>query len=467
MCSADSITVVIPAYNEAATIRDLAVRSRKLCRNVIVVDDGSTDGTAACLSGLDIELIHHERNLGKAAALWRGMQKAKELGADSVVTLDGDGQHRPEDIPALVERARTRASTIVIGARTGRRQNMPFRRYLANVIADFWVSWAAGYPIEDTQSGFRVYPAGLLKEIRPRVSKRWGFVFESEILIEAARRGVGSHSVPIPSIYAPELRPSHFRPVADIVGITMMVAARLLRRGLYPQGLYRSFIRPNLRRWNPPGMDADALLVLSISCLAGVATLGLGFFWFLYRVNARALAAPSEFPHADAVVVLGQRLKNGRISGDFRLRLDRALRLVRQNRSVRLFIVGGRRENGITEAEAGSRYLIGRGVDPDRIVTEHKSANTVQNLLEIRPALNRYRRVAVVSNRYHLERIATLASGMSLPLAACGAERKYRARGTLPRSLVEAFYLHWYWSGRTYAHLTKNTRMLGKIGRHV
>ena len=115
-------------------------------------------------------------------------------------------------------------------------------RYLANRIADFWISWAAGQPIEDSQSGFRLYPARLLRELTLKHGPKQSFVFESEVLIEAARRGVNCLHVSV--CVAPRLgaRASHFRPVLDILRITTMVGLKLLARGLYPQGLYRSLI---------------------------------------------------------------------------------------------------------------------------------------------------------------------------------------------------------------------------------
>ena len=98
--------IVIPAYTEAATLRDLAVRVLKISDCVIVVDDGSTDDTAKVVQDLPLVLLRHGENQGKAASLWRGMQHALQLGAAAIVTLDGDGQHAPEDIPRLIEAAR-------------------------------------------------------------------------------------------------------------------------------------------------------------------------------------------------------------------------------------------------------------------------------------------------------------------------------------------------------------------------
>ena len=167
-------------------------------------------------------------------------------GAIRVVTLDGDGQHHPEDIGRLLHVAGLYPKRIVIGARLHDKHNFPPARYYANQFARFWISWAAGDSIADTQSGFRVYPAHLLAQLT-HDDVSWGrFVFESEILIAAGELGVDSVAVPIPGIYPVAARPSHFRPVVDIAAIVAMVALRLLRRGMYPAGLWRSLKRPSV-----------------------------------------------------------------------------------------------------------------------------------------------------------------------------------------------------------------------------
>jgi glycosyltransferase involved in cell wall biosynthesis len=234
------VAVVIPAHQEAATIRDIAQRARAQAMAVIVVDDGSTDGTAGELAGLDVALLRHESNRGKADALWTGFAHALALGADAIVTLDGDGQHGPEDIARLLAAHARHPDCIVIGSRLHDRANFPARRYYANRFARFCISWAAGYPIADTQTGFRVYPSCFFAALR-REEFRWdGFVFESEVLIRAAHRGIRAIAVPIPGIYPKAARASHFRPVRDISRITVMVAGQLARRGFSPRGLWRS-----------------------------------------------------------------------------------------------------------------------------------------------------------------------------------------------------------------------------------
>ena len=232
------LVAVIPAFNEAATIRDIAARTLEFIRDVIIVDDGSTDGTAAQTRGLGVTLVSNPRNLGKGASLWRGFALALSEGADAVVTLDADAQHRPEDIPRLVDTARAHPGRIIIGARMWDRDTVPPLRYVGNRFANFWVAWAAGFPVVDSQSGFRLYPAPFLRAVNVNPGAR--FAFESEILIEAGRAGVRTATVPIPALYRPEARPSHYRPAADTARIARMIAWKLLSRGLDLPRLVRS-----------------------------------------------------------------------------------------------------------------------------------------------------------------------------------------------------------------------------------
>lgn len=235
-----NVIIVIPAYNEAATIADVIERCLQVGREVIVVDDGSLDETAAIAANFPIELLRNETNAGKAASLVKGMRRAVEHGADIVATMDGDGQHRPEDLEALLACAARHPGLIVIGSRLHDRDAFPRERYIGNRIADFWISWACGYRVTDSQSGFRLYPAGLVRRLDLPHGPERGFVFESEILIEAARAGVRSVSTPIPALYEGTLvRASHFQPLRDVLRIIRMVAWKLVSRGFNPLGLWR------------------------------------------------------------------------------------------------------------------------------------------------------------------------------------------------------------------------------------
>ncbi|HYQ91350.1 MAG TPA: glycosyltransferase family 2 protein, partial [Candidatus Competibacteraceae bacterium] len=233
------VAVVIPTYNEAATIAAVVQRGCRQVDWVIVVDDGSEDATAVQLKELPAMVLRHEDNQGKAASLWDGMQLALAQGAKAVITLDADGQHCPEDIPRLLAAGQRYPAALIIAARLHGWERSPWLRRLANRIADFWISWAAGCPIADTQSGFRLYPAVVCR-LPIGHDRRHGFVFESEILIEAARHGYYPIAVPIKARYSRQGRCSYYQPLRDTVRITRMVAWKLLSRGLYPLGLLRS-----------------------------------------------------------------------------------------------------------------------------------------------------------------------------------------------------------------------------------
>lgn len=236
-----SYWVVIPAYNEAATVRDVAIRARRHCPNVIVVDDGSVDETVQALLGLEVTVLRNEENLGKAGSLARGFDHALAHGAAGVITLDADGQHAPEEIPSFFGRSLDDSNAFLIGARRRDQRRASFWRYTANRTADFWIGWAAGVPIEDSQSGFRLYPARLLREVPLQHGRKESFVYESEILIEAARRGVALGNVVVSVSPRSGPSPSHFRPLLDVLRIARMVAWKLIRRGMYPAGFYRMF----------------------------------------------------------------------------------------------------------------------------------------------------------------------------------------------------------------------------------
>lgn len=249
----DRVWIAIPAYNEARTIRSLAEASLSLCPRVIVVDDGSTDETLSELEGLPIALLRHATNEGKAASIRTAFRHALGFDAKCVITLDGDGQHDPFDAPSLLDAWHGNRDRIVIGSRLHDRTQFPPARYRANRFACFWISWASGHPIADSQSGFRVYPQQVMRIALDRVrSSR--FTFESEILIDAAAKGFRTLAVAIPGHYPENARTSHFRPVVDITKIVLMVAGRLLRQGMAPVGLWRSLRHAEIL----PGRRASA-----------------------------------------------------------------------------------------------------------------------------------------------------------------------------------------------------------------
>ena len=236
----DGVWIVIPAYNEARTIRVLALDALALCSRVIVVNDGSHDGTAEQLQGLPIIVLTHQANQGKAASLRTAFQYTLERDAQCAISIDGDGQHCLADAVGLLCAWSMNPQCIVIGSRLHDRAQFPPARYRANKFACFWISWAAGHPIADSQSGFRAYPHEVMQLALTHKVQSNRFTFESEILIVAAQQGHPTLAMAIPSSYPVNARPSHFRPVADIAKIVVMVAGKLLKQGMAPLGLWRS-----------------------------------------------------------------------------------------------------------------------------------------------------------------------------------------------------------------------------------
>lgn len=460
------LAVVIPAYNESSTIREVTRRALAQCKHVIVVDDGSTDRTADVIADLPIVLLRNEKNCGKAASLWRGMQYAMEEGMNAVITLDADGQHRPEDIPRFQEIAHKYPGHIVIGSRMSDRHLFPRRRYYANRVANFWISWAAGYRIKDSQSGFRLYPASLLRHSKLHVGTTHGFVFESEILIEAARLGVYSLTLPIAAIYSPNSRASHFRPVLDIARITRMVGWKLLSRGLYPWGLLKALFyflpKPRL---SVLGADGVATLLLSNAII--LMTGGISLWWQLGRVYRVAKQSPINVPASAYYLVFGMRLRNGVITQDYVSRLERAKILYTQNPQGKIIVLGGVTQNGsISEARAGKDFLVAAGIPETIILTEDRSRNTLENLRQARAMLSERldHRYVLITNRFHMARCHALSSGLGMPHYLCAAENRFSLNLRVVLQLLrEAYYLHWYVVGRGLSVWTANRSMLDKI----
>lgn len=246
-----NVAVVIPALNEALRIREVVEGALAQCANVIVVDDGSDDGTADAIAGLPVTLLRHPRRMGKGASLRDGFHEALQRGFAAAITMDGDGQHVAADIPRLIEAANRHPGCIVIGARLRRRSQQPLYRRLANEFGDWGIAFGTGYQIADSQSGQRLYPAQVM-----RLGDVPGedFVFEAQILISAARElGTRCVSIPIESRYKTvhsheQFRASHFKPVRDFSRITLHIVGQCLRRG----GLFRTW---RGLRANPPVID--------------------------------------------------------------------------------------------------------------------------------------------------------------------------------------------------------------------
>ncbi len=249
--------VVVPCLNEEHAIGNLLEAVLAHCRDVIVIDDGSSDRTAEVVSHMPVTLIRHAERRGKGEALRAGFREALKRGASGVLTLDGDGQHDPADIPRILAAAHRFPGTLIVGARMLGRERQPGARRRANDFADWGISWGCGRPVADTQSGQRWYPraAAELTDLHAQ-----DFVFEAAILIAASRDlDMPVVSVPVVCRYDHGARHSHFSPVRDVVRITWYTLRRVLHYGHLVQS-YRA------SHGSPPNVhDPDARLGASTS----------------------------------------------------------------------------------------------------------------------------------------------------------------------------------------------------------
>jgi glycosyltransferase involved in cell wall biosynthesis len=216
------VLVIIPAYNGAATLPKLItqVRAQFPALGILVVNDGSTDDTARVAQAAGAVVISHERNRGKGEALKRGFAYAVGQGFDAVITMDADLQHSPAEIQRFLD-AHQDGRTILVGTRR-RDQTMPFARKVSNSLTSFVSSIFCGARILDSQSGYRLIPTGVLKNVTLSSSR---FDLEPELLIKAARAGYGVRAVEISTIY--NAGRSWINPPVDTIRFLIMLTKSL------------------------------------------------------------------------------------------------------------------------------------------------------------------------------------------------------------------------------------------------
>jgi hypothetical protein len=312
--------IVIPVFNEAETLERIVGRARRHGQ-VLVVDDGSSDASAETAARAGADVVRFGRRQGKGDALRRGFAETLARGAERCLTLDGDGQHDPDEIPRLLAAAGDEPEALVVGNRLGGGAAViPAERLAAMRVAGFFIDWLIGRPLRDTQSGFRVYPARLLAAVAPRGG---GFVFETEMLVRAAAAGFAIVETPVTARHFPQRR-SRFRPGRDGIAVGAYLAARCLGRwardlGMVAGALARPFTRERMRvrhgelsQFSAPYRDNFGGFMLAVAAFAGHRTMETWQVWWRDPRARRirlAAAASAMTPALLALALLRRPLR--------------------------------------------------------------------------------------------------------------------------------------------------------------
>lgn len=221
----NEVCAVIPTYQNAKTLLKVVADVHRVVDTVFVVDDGSNDGTAALLDKATgnerpEKVLTHPKNCGKGAALKTGLTYARQQGFRYAVTVDADGQHRANDIPALLKAVEEEPDALAIGSRGLQHENMPAKSTFANRFSNFWFALQTLQRLPDTQSGLRVYPLRRLHGLRWMSAR---YEAELTLLVFSAWAGVKLLPVPVSVYYPPrDQRVTHFRPGRDFTRISML-----------------------------------------------------------------------------------------------------------------------------------------------------------------------------------------------------------------------------------------------------
>lgn len=282
--------VIIPTYNNGKTLKRVLDAVLNYTSNIIIVNDGSTDATASILKEYSqLIQIHFSKNCGKGIALRNGFKKAIELNYRYAVTIDSDGQHFPSDIPAFIDFIKKEENVLLIGSRNMTHDSIPQKSSFGNKFSNFWFWFETGIKLEDTQSGFRLYPLQLI----PKKYFTNKFEFEIEIIVRSAWKGIPVKNIPIQVLYDPTERVSHFRPFKDFTRISILNTILVFIMLLYikPRDFFLSFKRKGIKDFFLENVlhHEDSNAKKSLSIALGVF-IGISPFWGFQTVIVLALA---------------------------------------------------------------------------------------------------------------------------------------------------------------------------------
>ncbi|MET0946659.1 MAG: DUF2062 domain-containing protein [Flavobacterium sp.] len=354
LLNSTSFCVIVPTYNNYKTLRKVLDSVLDFTSNVIIVNDGSTDETIEILQSYSqLTQIHHPKNLGKGRALRNGFRKAIEMKFEYAITIDSDGQHFASDIPGFIEEIQNEPNSLLIGSRNMTQENVPKKSSFGNKFSNFWFKFETGIKLDDTQSGFRLYPLNLI----PQQFYTNKFEFEIEVIVRSTWKGIVVKNIPIQVLYDPAERVSHFRPFRDFTRISILNTVLVTNALLYikprdflrrakKKGFKKFFLEDILESKDSNFKKSAAIALgvfIGISPFWGFQTILLFTFAALFKLNKviAYLSSNVSFPPFTPFVIYGS-LKMGSyfVSTDAPLILDSSITLDDIQKNATQYIVG-------------------------------------------------------------------------------------------------------------------------------
>lgn len=354
MLNSISFCVIVPTYNNQKTLKKVLDSILDFTSDIIIVNDGSTDETPEILKQYSqLTQIHHPKNIGKGRALRNGFRKAIELNFEYAITIDSDGQHFAADIPVFLSAIQEEPNALLIGSRNMTQENVPKKSSFGNKFSNFWFKFETGIALEDTQSGFRLYPLKLI----PKRFYTNKFEFEIEVIVRSAWKGIVVKNIPIQVLYDPAERVSHFRPFQDFTRISILNTVLVTNALLYikPRDFFRrakkkgfkKFFLEDILESSDSNFKKSAAIALGVfiglSPFWGFQTVLLFTFAALFRLNKviAYLASNVSFPPFIPFIVYGS-LQMGSIfvSNDAALVLDSSITIDDIQKNATQYIVG-------------------------------------------------------------------------------------------------------------------------------
>ncbi|MDQ0783519.1 DUF2062 domain-containing protein [Chryseobacterium sp. W4I1] len=289
--SEKKICILIPTYNNEKTLKRVIDGVLHYTGNIIAVNDGSTDTTSQILAQYpQITVLSLPENKGKGNGLKIGFRKAKELGYHYAITIDSDGQHYPDDIPVFVEALlKEDKDILLIGNRNMSQDGIPKKSSFGNRFSNFWFWFETGIKLEDTQSGYRLYP--LLKIPKKYFTPK--FEFEIEIIVRTAWRHIPVKNVPINVLYDPAERVSHFRPFKDFTRISILntILVTITLFYIIPRNFVYNFKKKSFKRFiKEDVLESDGSNRTKAFSIALGVFIGLSPFWGFHTLLVISLS---------------------------------------------------------------------------------------------------------------------------------------------------------------------------------